>query len=148
MDLSLDLFSNVEPTQAPTKTDFFASNDLFNDIGDDSDADLFSDITAPQSKDKSYYEEEDNLDDLFSECASTSVEDECSDKDEDLFSDEDLFGMILSDDDGNSNKMKLDSNPNTAVLYAVPGVDYGRPEDFPDITQIKERFLSELMSDL
>lgn len=126
MDLSLDLFSDIEPTESENdketeQTSFFTSDDLFagielgesenKELEDMSDLDLFEDLEAE--------EESDNFDE------------------------DDLFNIIL----GESGKKSEDINPNTSVLYAVPGVNYGKPDDFPEITQIKERFLSELMSD-
>ena len=125
MNIPFDLFSDIGPSESQEKTSFFASEDMFSDIEPESDADLFDDI-------------EESDEDLFGEI---------EDSDEDLFgeienSDEDIYDVILG------SEQAEDTNPNTSVLYAVPGVNYGRPEDFPDITQIKERFLSELMSDL
>lgn len=121
MDLSLDLFADVEPAENKIKaseTNFFASDDLFADV-------------------KAEQEISEESSDLFD-----AIEVE-NDSDED-----DLFDIIL-DETSNTDKSKVekDINPNTSVLYAVPGVHYGHPDDFPEMTQIKERFLSELMSD-
>ena len=124
MEIPFDLFSDIGPSESQKETSFFASDDLFSDIEPESDADLFDNI------------EESEEDDLFGDIEAS---------DEDLYGEvedsDDLYDIILGDEQDE------DINPNTSVLYAVPGVDYGRPEDFPDITQIKERFLSELMSD-
>lgn len=128
MSIPFDLFSDVAPSSSQEQTSFFASGDLFGDVEPDPDADLFDDIEESDT---------DLFDDLEQESDNDLFNDINNEPDDNL---DDLYNTILDEPQDYGN-------PNTSVLYAVPGVDYGRPEDFPDITQIKERFLSELMSD-